>query len=150
VCGSDAEWQALCRAIGQPELATDKRFANATARKANEDALEEILTAWTAQRDRWEVTEVLQKAGIAAFPSMSNKDLATDRHLEARGYLVQKDHPEFDKRIHAGIPWQMSGTPCEVRAAAPQRGQHTDEILRELLGMSEAEIRQLRDGQVLT
>lgn len=149
VCGSDAEWQALCRAIAQPELATDKRFANATARKANEDALEGILTAWTVQRDRWEVTEVLQTAGVAAFPSMSNKDLATDRHLAARGYLVQKEHPEFDKRIHAGIPWHMSGTPCEVRAAAPQRGQHTDEVLCELLGISETEMRRLRDGQVL-
>ncbi|MCE2484529.1 MAG: CoA transferase [Desulfurellaceae bacterium] len=150
VCGSDAEWQALCRAIGQPELASDKRFANATARKANEDALEDILSAWTAQRDRWEVTEVLQQAGVAAFPSMSNKDMATDPHLEARGYLVRKDHPEFSPRVHAGIPWQMSDTPCEVRAAAPLRGQHTDEVLGELLGMSEAEIQQLRDGQVLT
>ena len=150
VCGSDNEWQALCRAIGQPELATDKRFANATARKANEDALEDILSAWTAQRDRWEVTEVLQQAGVAAFPSMSNKDMATDPHLEARGYLVRKDHPEFSPRVHAGVPWQMSDTPCEVRAAAPLRGQHTDEVLGELLGMSEAEIGQLRDGQVLT
>ena len=150
VCGSDAEWQALCRAIGQPELATDKRFANATARKANEDVLEDILSAWTAQRDRWEVTEVLQQAGVAAFPSMSNKDMATDPHLEARGYLVRKDHPEFSPRVHAGVPWQMSDTPCEVRTAAPLRGQHTDEVLGELLGMSEAEIGQLRDGQVLT
>lgn len=149
VCGSDAEWRALCGAIGQPGLATDTRFANATARKANEDALEGILTAWTEQRDRWEVTEVLQQAGVAAFPSMSNKDLATDRHLEARGYLVRKEHPEFGKRIHAGIPWQMSGMPCEVRAAAPQRGQHTDEVLGGLLGLSEAGIRRLRDGQVL-
>lgn len=149
VCGSDAEWRALCGAIGQPGLATDTRFANATARKANEDALEGILTAWTEQRDRWEVTEVLQQAGVAAFPSMSNKDLATDRHLEARGYLVRKEHPEFGRRIHAGIPWQMSGTPCEVRAAAPQRGQHTDEVLGGLLGLSEAGIRRLRDGQVL-
>ncbi len=148
-CGSDAEWRALCGAIGQPGLATDARFANATARKANEDALEGILTAWTGQRDRWEVTEVLQQAGVAAFPSMSNKDLATDRHLEARGYLVQKEHPEFGKRIHAGIPWQMSGTPCEVRAAAPRRGQHTDEIMGEVLGLSAAGIRRLRDGQVL-
>lgn len=150
VCGSDAEWQALCRAIGQPELGTDKRFANATARKANEAALEEILTGWTTDRDRWEVTDTLQQAGVAAFPSMSNKDLATNAHLEARGYLVQKEHPECGKRIHAGIPWQMSGTPCEVQAAAPVRGQHTDYVLRDIVGLSEAEVQQLRDGQVLT
>jgi crotonobetainyl-CoA:carnitine CoA-transferase CaiB-like acyl-CoA transferase len=135
--------------MGKPELATDKRFADATARKANEDALEEIITAWTKERDRWEVTETLQKAGVAAFPSMSNKDLATNPHLASRGYLVQKEHAEVGKRIHAGIPWQMSGTPCEVQAAAPLRGQHTDYVLREVIGLSAAEVQKLRDGQVL-
>ena len=148
-CGNDAEWQALCQAMGKPELATDKRFTNVTARKANEDVLEEIITSWTKERDRWEVTETLQKAGIAAFPSLSNKDLATNPHLQARGYLVQKEHPEVGKRIHAGIPWQMSGSPCEVQAAAPLRGQHTDYVLRDVLGMSEAEVKQLREMQVL-
>jgi crotonobetainyl-CoA:carnitine CoA-transferase CaiB-like acyl-CoA transferase len=135
--------------MGKPELATDKRFANATARKANEDALEKIITAWTKERDRWEVTATLQEAGVAAFPSMSNKDLATNPHLQARGYLVQKEHPEVGKRIHAGIPWQMSGTPCEVRAAAPLRGQHTDEVLQGILGLSAAEVQKLQDRQVL-
>jgi len=149
VCGTEGEWQALCRAMGKPELAADKRFAHVAARKANEDALEEIIAAWTKDRDRWEVTETLQKAGVAAFPAMSNKDLATSPHLTARGYLVQKEHPEVGTRIHAGIPWQMSGTPCEVRAAAPLRGQHTDYVLRDVIGLSEAEVQKLRDGQVL-
>jgi len=149
VCGTEGEWQALCKAMGKPELAADKRFANVTARKANEDALEEMITAWTKERDRWEVTETLQKVGVAAFPSMSNKDLTTNSHLQARGYLVQKEHPEVGKRIHAGIPWQMSGTPCEVQAAAPLRGQHTDYVLRDIIGLSETEVKKLRDGQVL-
>jgi benzylsuccinate CoA-transferase BbsF subunit len=149
-CATEAEWQSLCQAMGKPELATDKRFANVVARKANEDALEDIITAWTKERDRWEVTETLQKVGVAAFPSMSNKDLATNPHLTAREYLVQKEHPEVGKRIHAGIPWQMSGTPCEVRAAAPLRGQHTDYVLCDILGFSEAEVQKLREGQVLS
>ena len=148
-CATEAEWQSLCKAVGKPELATDKRFANVVARKANEDALEEIITAWTKERDRWEVTETLQKVGVAAFPSMSNKDLATNPHLTARGYLVQKEHREVGKRIHAGIPWQMSGTPCEVRAAAPLRGEHTDYVLCDILKFSAAEVQKLRDGQVL-
>jgi benzylsuccinate CoA-transferase BbsF subunit len=148
-CGNETEWQVLCKVMGKPELAADKRFADVTARKANEDTLEEIISAWTKERDRWEITEALQKVGVAAFPSMSNKDLATNPHLQSRGYLVQKEHPEVGKRIHAGIPWQMSGTPCEVQAAAPLRGQHTDYVLRDILGMSEAEINKLREGQIL-
>ena len=148
-CGTEAEWQALCTAMGKPELATDKRFADVAARKANEDALETIISAWTKERDRWEVTEILQKAGVAAFPSMSNKDLATNPHLAARSYLVQKEHPEVGKRIHAGIPWQMSRTPCEVQAAAPLRGQYTDYVLQDILGFSAADVQELRETQVL-
>jgi crotonobetainyl-CoA:carnitine CoA-transferase CaiB-like acyl-CoA transferase len=151
---SDEWWRRLCRVPEFAALADDPRFASREARRGHGEtliaALEDILSAWTVQRDRWEVTEVLQKAGVAAFPSMSNKDMATDPHLETRGYLVRKDHPEFSPRVHAGVPWHMSDTPCEVRTAAPLRGQHTDEVLAELLGMSEAEIGQLRDGQVLT
>jgi benzylsuccinate CoA-transferase BbsF subunit len=147
--GTEEEWRALCQATGKPELARDSRFATAAARKANEDVLEEIITSWTRERDRWQVTEILQKAGVAAFPSMSNKDLATSPHLKARGYLVQKEHGEIGRRLHAGIPWQMSGTPCEVRAAAPLRGQHTDEILQGLLGFSEERVQDLRKRQVL-
>ena len=63
---------------------------------------------------------------------------------------MQKEHPEFGKRIHAGIPWQMSGSPCEVQAVAPQRGQHTDYVLQELLGYSGDEVQKLRDAEVLT
>jgi benzylsuccinate CoA-transferase BbsF subunit len=147
--GTEEEWQALCQALGKPELAGEARFATAAARKANEDALEEIIASWTREQDRWQVTEILQKAGVAAFPSMSNKDLATDPHLQARGCLVEKEHPEIGRRIHVGIPWRMSVTPCEVRAAAPLRGQHTDEILKDLLGFSEEKIQGLRTKQIL-
>ncbi len=150
VCGSDPEWQALCEVMDQPELGTDKRFMDATSRKTNEDELDIIITDWTKGRDRWELTQLLQKAGVAAYPSMSNKDLADNEHLKERGYLVQKEHPEFGKRIHAGIPWQMSGSGCEVQAAAPQRGQHTNYVLGDVLGYAEEEIKGLRDGGVLT
>ncbi|HLI79613.1 MAG TPA: CoA transferase, partial [Candidatus Binataceae bacterium] len=78
--GSESEWRALCEVIGQPALASDPRFRDAPSRKQNEDALDDILTRWTRTRDRWDVTRELQRAGVAAFPSMSNKDLATDEH----------------------------------------------------------------------
>ena len=81
---------------------------------------------------------------------MSNKDLADNEHLQERGYLVQKEHPEFGKRVHAGIPWQMSGSRCEVQSSAPQRGQHTNYVLGELLGYEEEEIKGMRDDGVLT
>jgi benzylsuccinate CoA-transferase BbsF subunit len=146
---NEEEWHALCQAIGQPALATDPRFARADLRKQNEGALDQIITAWTSTRDRWDAAETLQRAGVAAFPSMSNKDLAEDPHLTERGYLVQLEHPAVGRRIHAGIPWTMSATPCAVAHAAPLPGVDTDEVLQRLLGLSPQEIESLRAAEVI-
>jgi benzylsuccinate CoA-transferase BbsF subunit len=135
--------------MGQPALATDERFTSAARRKANEAALDEIITAWTSERERWEVAETLQQAGVAAFPSMSNKDLAEDPHLTERGYLVRLEHPVVGARIHAGIPWTMSATPCAVQHAAPLAGADTDEVLGRLLDMTPDRIAALRAAEVV-
>lgn len=147
--GSEEEWRALCQAMGQPALAGDGRFRSADLRKKNEAALDETITTWTRERDRWEVAETLQRAGVAAFPSMSNKDLAEDPHLTERGYLVRLEHPVVGPRIHAGIPWKMSETPCEVRHAAPLPGADTDEVFRTLLGFSPQKIAELRKAEII-
>jgi crotonobetainyl-CoA:carnitine CoA-transferase CaiB-like acyl-CoA transferase len=147
--GNEQEWQALCEAIGQPSLARDPRFSSAAMRKRNEAELDAVITQWTSTRDRWEVTGQLQLAGVAAFPTLSNQDVAHDPHLRERGFLVELEHPEVGKRIHAGIPWTMSGTPCKVWRAAPLLGQDTDYVLSSLLGYSPDKIAELRESKVL-
>src|SRR3984957_18957066 len=67
--GNEDEWRSLCKVMGQPALATDPRFTSAALRKQNEDALDGIITAWTKERDRWDVARQLQAADVAAFPS---------------------------------------------------------------------------------
>lgn len=147
--GSEQEWKALCRVMGKSELAQDPRFATAALRKQNETALDRIVSEWTRARDRWEVTRLLQAAGVAAFPAMSNKDLAEDPHLKQRGYLVRLPHPEIGERVHAGIPWRMSATPCRVRTPAPPRGADTEEVMKSLLGYTRDKVEQLRKAGVL-
>jgi crotonobetainyl-CoA:carnitine CoA-transferase CaiB-like acyl-CoA transferase len=147
--GSEDEWRALCDAMGKPELANDARFKTMALRKKNEDALDEIITSWTKERNRWEVAGILQSAGVAAFPSMSNKDLAEDAHLRERSFLVELEHPEIGTRMHTGIPWQMSGTPCRVRKAAPVRDADTEDVLKSLLGYTSDRIDRLRKSEVL-
>lgn len=149
-CGSDEEFAALCRAMERPDLAGDPRFATLSDRKANEEALEAEITAWTAGRDRWEITRALQAEGVAAYPSMTSRDLANDPHLRERGIFVELEHPEVGVRIHIGIPWQMSGTPCAVESPAPLLGQHTDEVLRTVLTMTDDQVAGLRERGVLT
>jgi crotonobetainyl-CoA:carnitine CoA-transferase CaiB-like acyl-CoA transferase len=147
--GSEHEWRAFCRAIGNPALAGDLRFCSAAARKRNEDQLDAIITAWTRPRDRWEITALLQAAGVAAIPTMNSKDLASDEHLLQRGFFPQVEHPEVGHRLHTGIPWTMSGTPCNVQRAAPLFGADTESVLRNVLELSDAEIKRLRDSGAL-
>jgi crotonobetainyl-CoA:carnitine CoA-transferase CaiB-like acyl-CoA transferase len=148
-CGTDEEWRALCQAIGQAELATDARFRTAVARKANEDALDQILTAWTETRQKWDVTRQLQEAGVAAFPSMSGKDLIEDPHLNARGFFERLPHPEVGTRTHMGIPWLLTHAPNGVRSPAPLLGQDTDQVMRDVLGYPQEEIERLKEEEVL-
>ncbi len=148
-CGSDDEWSLLARVVGGAELARDSRFRTAADRKRNEEALEGILTAWTRERDKWEVTRTLQEAGVAAFPSMNSKDLADDRHLAERGFFARLPHAEVGTRTHAGIPWRLANSPNGVRSPAPLLGEHTDEVLRDLLGYSKEEIGRLREAKIL-
>jgi benzylsuccinate CoA-transferase BbsF subunit len=147
--GTEDEWRALCTAMDQPGLAQDPRFSNAALRKRNEIALDEIITGWTSKQDRWDVTRKLQGVGVAAFPSMTAKDIAEDPHLAERGYIVQLEHPEIGKRKHAGVPWKMSGTPCAVSKPAPIRGADTEEVLKTLLGYSRDRVEQLQKAGVL-
>jgi crotonobetainyl-CoA:carnitine CoA-transferase CaiB-like acyl-CoA transferase len=146
----DNEWQRLCAVIGRPALATDPRFATLAGRKQNEDALEALIAEWTCTRSPEEATAQLQAAGIPSAPSMSNKDLATDPHLNSRPILIYLDHPEVGKKQHVGIPWQLSKTPLSVRRPAPILGQDTDYVLREILGYSAEEVAALKERQVLT
>jgi crotonobetainyl-CoA:carnitine CoA-transferase CaiB-like acyl-CoA transferase len=148
--GSEREWNALCEVMSQPGLASDPRFLTAALRKQHEDELDAIITEWTSERDRWQVTEMLQRAGVAAMPTLSNRDLALDAHLRERGFLVELEHSEVGRRTHAGVPWTMTRTPCTVRAPAPLFGADTDQVLTDLLGYSSARIEMLRQSGILT
>jgi len=147
--GNEEEWRKLCSAIGKPSLADDARFKTQAARKHNERELDAIIAEWTRAHDRWEVTRLLQQAGVAAFPSMSNKDLANDPHLRERQYLVEMEHPEVGRRVHAGMPWTFSQSPREVPKVAPLRGADTNDVLTNLLGYSAEKIEELRAAGVL-
>jgi crotonobetainyl-CoA:carnitine CoA-transferase CaiB-like acyl-CoA transferase len=148
--GDEREWRMLCEVIGQPSLAGDPRFLTAPLRKQHEDELDAIITRWTSEHDRWEAAEMLQRAGVAAMPTLTNKDIALDPHLRERGFLVELEHPEVGRRTHAGIPWTMSGTPCQVRRPAPLFGADTDDVLSSLLGYSAERIEELYKSGVLT
>ncbi|MGE0820669.1 MAG: CaiB/BaiF CoA transferase family protein [Candidatus Binatia bacterium] len=148
-CGTEAEWNSLCQAIGQPQLATDARFCTAAARKANEGALDRLLTEWTMTQDKWQVTHTLQAAGVAAFPSMNGKGLLEDPHLNARGFFERLPHPEVGVRTHMGMPWLLTHGQNGVRSVAPLLGQDTDQVMCDVLGYDSEKIARLKEERVL-
>ncbi|MCH7617875.1 MAG: CoA transferase [Chloroflexi bacterium] len=148
-CASDEEFGALCGVIGKAELASDARFATITERKANEDALDAEVEAWTSQQEPFEAMEKLQAAGVAAYPPLVNQEVMESPHLAARDFWVEHEHPEVGVRRHAGIPWRFSETPLAVKRAAPVMGQDNEYVFGELLGMGSDEIAGLVEREVI-
>lgn len=145
-CTTEASWRGLCTVI-DPTLADDPRFADAGQRKRHEDELDELIARWTSGLDRGEVTSRLQAAGVAAFGSVSPAELwggDGDPQLGAIGMLERPDHPATGRRTVPGIPWRLTNGPNGLRRPAPTLGQHTDEVLSDVLGYSPDEIADLR------
>jgi crotonobetainyl-CoA:carnitine CoA-transferase CaiB-like acyl-CoA transferase len=146
-CENDAEFAALCSAIGLPELATDGRFIDAPARKANEDELDEFIGAWTAVRGHHEAMHLLQRAGVPTGAVLTIPELMADPHLRERAAWVQHTHPFAGSWEMEAPPWKLSRTPGGIRLPAPAFGQHNSYVLRELLQMDDASVDQLHaDG----
>ncbi len=145
---SDAEFEHLARLMGQPELATDERFAGREARKRHEAELDAIVEAWTRERDRDWLARELLATGVAAAPSRDARDLYADRHLRERGSLVTVEHPEWGDLELVGPPFRIEGRDLTPRRA-PLLGEHTDHVLEEILGMSPQEIAGCRERAVI-
>jgi crotonobetainyl-CoA:carnitine CoA-transferase CaiB-like acyl-CoA transferase len=145
----DAQWRALCGAMEQPALADDARFRTAEVRKANEPALNEIVAAWCAPLDKWEVTRRLQAVNVPAMPSLSHPELTSDPHFLARNYFSRIPHPEVGEKFHPGPPWRFAQRPNGATGPAPLLGQHTDAALHDWLGLSAGDIAALRQSKAL-
>lgn len=148
-CTDEASWSAFSDLVG-PALAGDERFATMELRKANEDALDDAVSAWTSGLDRWDICHQLQERGVAAFPSISPLELwTTSPQLEAIGMLERPDHPVTGRHVVPGLPWRLTNGPNGLRRAAPTLGQHTDEVLVDLLGFAADDVDRMRSNGTL-
>ncbi len=146
---NDQEFAMLATTIGQPELAHDERFATNAARLQNRQELDGLIGEWTAQYDHLEVMRRLQAAGVAAGAVLSTGEFVEDGHIKARGYMESFDHPVVGEKLYPGVPFKMSLTPGYIHRPAPCLGADTEYILKNLLGMSDLEIKQLDDEGIL-
>lgn len=139
-CEDDAQFAALCEVMGNAEIARDEQFADVLSRCRNQDALDEVISAWTRAQDRAGAAEAIQAAGVPASPVLTVQDVFADEHLRSRGFYEPVSHAVAGEWEMEGTPWRMSETPGHVRVPPPAFAEHSDWVFRELLGLSEEEV----------
>ncbi len=149
-CGSDVEWNALCRELDATQLAEDSRFATHQGRVANRGALDAEIAALTAPYDAVELGERLRAAGVAAYPSASSLALVTDEFLWAREAYRMVESGNGELRPVVGAPWRITPDGPDITRGAPTLGQHDDYVYRELLGLEASEIKRLQDNGAIS
>jgi crotonobetainyl-CoA:carnitine CoA-transferase CaiB-like acyl-CoA transferase len=141
---TEEQWTALCDVLGASQLGDDPRFAVNAARLENQDALDASITRFTRRFDARELMYVLQSRGVPAGAAQNTRDkMELDPQLEHRGFYVRADHTELGNHRFEALPVRFSDARSEVRHGAPCLGEHTVEVLTELLGYTEAEVAEL-------
>ncbi len=137
---TEAEWRRFVEAIGAPDWTRDAKFRTLYLRIRNSAELDANISRWTVERSAEDAMATLQRAGIAAGVVENGIDLcARDPQLIERGFWPKVTTAKGASTRVTGIPFKLSATPGAVRTIAPEVGEHTDQVLGELLGLSRAE-----------
>jgi len=147
---ADRYWARFCEVLGITWAATDERFSSMLARMANAGDCVALLddTFATKPRDEW--LRLLAAGGDFIVSIVNSVDqLPDDPQVRANGYVTSFEHPAFGPVRVVGVPVRLSETPGQIRLPAPEFGQHTEEILTELLGYSWDDVARLKEGEVI-
>jgi len=147
--GSEALWRSFCAALGRTELAADPRFDTNARRVANYDALHAVLAPVLRSRTIDDWMKTLADAGIPCGRVRTVAEALEDPQVAARGLLLDLDHPRAGRGRYVGSPLAISGADRGSRRPPPLLGQHTAEVLGEWLGLTPAEVGELRRGGVV-
>jgi crotonobetainyl-CoA:carnitine CoA-transferase CaiB-like acyl-CoA transferase len=146
---SDEEWAALSALVATPAL-QDPTLRELPERSRRHDELDVEIEAWTSGQDKYELTVMLQEAGVTAFASLTNADIVADPHLADRGFMVEWDQPQVGRRSFPGFPLHFSRTPKPEMRPTPPLGADNRYVLSDVLGMDAADIGRLEDAAVVT
>jgi formyl-CoA transferase len=142
-------WGAICDLIGKPEWKTDPDYATPPARLPRLRQIFDTIEQWTMTKTKFEVMEICNRYDIPVGPILSMKELAEEPSLRATGTVVEVDHPTRGPYLTVGNPIKLSDSHPNVRRS-PLLGEHTDEVLREVLGYSEAEIVDIKSSGAIS
>jgi crotonobetainyl-CoA:carnitine CoA-transferase CaiB-like acyl-CoA transferase len=143
------QWRNLCRALNRQDLLEDPRFRTMWDRARNYEHLRSIIETWIATRNREEIISMLIDYDVPVGPVNTVEDIFNCPQVNAREMLSEIHHPIVGQMKIVGVPIQFSETPVKVRSAAPLLGGHTEEVLRNILSLSDSEIQTMREEGVI-
>ncbi len=145
----DTVWRRLAEAMGRPELGEDERFATHNARGQHQGELDALISAWTATLSSEQLEAVLNEHDVPNGKIYTAPDMLADAHFAAREAIVTMAHPLLGDFPMQNVVPKLSDTPGEVRWVGPELGEHTDEVLAEVLGIAADGVATLRDQGVV-
>ncbi|MFN0090116.1 MAG: CaiB/BaiF CoA transferase family protein [Acidimicrobiales bacterium] len=146
---TDDQWRALCAEMGRADWAADATLAGAAGRLARREELDAAVAAWTTPQDPLALQERLQARGVPAHQVQNTAECLADPQLAARGHFVTLEHSVHGSTTVEGVRVRLSRTPGEVRTPGPLLGQHTFEVLTDLLGYDEDRVGDLYAAELL-
>ena len=145
----DNVFRRLCEAMGRPDLADNPRYSTHTARGRNQAELDALIADWTRGFDADALEQIMDQNAIPAGRMFRAPEMLEDLHFKAREAIVRVAHPALGSIAMQNVAPRLSDTPGSVRHAGAELGQHTDEVLTGLLGLSPPEIGALREAGVV-
>ena len=145
----DSIFRRMAEGMGQPELAEDPRFADHTARGENQAALDVVIEAWSLTKTSEEVDALMTEHKVPHGKIFRAPEMLEDAQFKARESIVKVMHPQYGEVAMQNAFPRLSDTPGQVRWVGPELGQHTDEILKSVLGKTDEEIAVLRAADVI-
>ena len=139
-----AVWKNICDVIGKPEWKEQEGYATPPERLPKLDEIFDTIEEWTMTKTKFEVMDICNPLNIPVGPILSMKEIVEEPSLREMGTIVEVDHPERGKYFTVGNPVKLSDSPSEV-VRSPLLGEHTDEILKEVLGLSDDEVKAAKD-----
>ena len=142
-------WEAICDVIGEPTWKTDPEYATPKARLPKLNQIFARIEQWTMTKTKFEAMDILNKFDIPCGPILSMKEIAEEPSLRETGTVVEVDHPTRGKYLTVGNPIKLSDCPADVKRA-PLLGEHTDEILKDVLKLSAKDIAEIKASGALS
>lgn len=145
----DKQFERLAIAIGRPSLVSDPRFLQMRLRDANNEELSALIAQWVAKHTAQEVEDQLEQHGVAAARIQNIEELLSHPQVVAREDFITINDDIFGELLLANVLPRLERTPGHIGRSGPKLGEHTDEILNELLGVPKEEMQKLRESDVI-